>query len=198
MVPRLPFVHTHMSVWVDCLFLYCCCSCLCVFLAGKGLFKTSHWCGNSSWATFWLFWCLRYGLCCQYIRQSFDSASSARVGTLCSFLGGVINLVYCFILFFFTLISKIGISVFVIFRVVVLDVFIINHSFDLVIKWLKIWIRILFFVSVQGQPKLLSFQYCHGHKKAIWIHIFSHLITRSKEWLMINTSRTTTMKITKT
>ena len=35
-------------------------------------------------------------------------------------------------------------------------------------------------------------------EKAIRIHIFSHLITRLKEWLMMNTSRTTTMKITKT
>ena len=35
-------------------------------------------------------------------------------------------------------------------------------------------------------------------KKAIWIHILNHLITRSKEWSMLNTSRTTTLKITKT
>ena len=34
--------------------------------------------------------------------------------------------------------------------------------------------------------------------KAILIHIFNHLITRLKEWLMMNTSRTTTLKTTKT
>ena len=51
--------------------------------------------------------------------------------------------------------------------------------------------------SAQGQPKLITFQDRRGHKKAIQIHIFSHLITRSKEWLMMNTLRTTTL-ITKT
>ena len=45
----------------------------------------------------------------------------------------------------------------------------------------------------QGQPKLLTFQDCHRHDKAIRIHTFNHLITRSKEWSMMNTPRTTTL-----
>ena len=51
--------------------------------------------------------------------------------------------------------------------------------------------------SAEGQPKLPTFQDRHGYEKSDPDPYFSHLITRSKEKLMMNTSRTTTV-ITKT
>ena len=82
---------------------------------------------------------------CQFIRQSFDFCFICQCRYLVFIFWGFINLIYCCILLFFTLISEIGISVFVIISVVVVDVFIVGHSFDLVIKWFKIWIWIDFF-----------------------------------------------------
>ena len=52
--------------------------------------------------------------------------------------------------------------------------------------------------SAEGQPKLLTFQDRHGYEKSDPDPYFSHLITRSKEKLMMNTSRTTTLESTKT
>ena len=142
----MPFIQTHMSVWVDFWFVNWCRSYLCVFLAGKGRFKTRHWCGNSSWATFWFFWCLRYGLCCQCIRKFFNLYFICQSRYIIFIFWGVINLVYFLNLILFTLISGIVICVFVIICDIVLDVLIIDHSFDLVIKWLKVWIRIAVFI----------------------------------------------------
>ena len=49
---------------------------------------------------------------------------------------GVISLVD-----FFTLIGGIVIHVFVVILDILLNGFIIDHSFDLVIKWLEVWVR---------------------------------------------------------
>ena len=52
--------------------------------------------------------------------------------------------------------------------------------------------------SAQGQPKLLTFQDHHGHEKSDLDPYFQPLDHEIKGVVMMNTLRTTTLKITKT